>query len=203
MSENQLYDHQGNRLYLTGDERDAFLAAANKAERRVKTLCNVLTYTGCRISEALELTPRRVDLSEQSLRFRSLKKRKDKDGNPKLIYRTVPVPPALIEQLDLVYGIRECQKRGDDKQLDSRIWTWTRVRGWQVVKAVMDAAAIPDGPHKTPKGLRHGFGIAAMQAGVQLNMLRKWMGHADLKTTAIYANAIGEEEREIAARMWQ
>lgn len=77
------------------------------------------------------------------------------------------------------------------------------MRGWQVVKAVMDAATISDGPHKTPKGLRHGFGIAAMQAGVQLNMLKKWMGHADLKTTAIYADAIGDEEREIAARMWR
>jgi len=37
-------------------------------------------------------------------------------------------------------------------------------------------------------------------------MLSKWMGHADIKTTAIYANtianAIGKEEQDIAARMW-
>jgi hypothetical protein len=33
-------------------------------------------------------------------------------------------------------------------------------------------------------------------------MLSKWMGHADIKTTAIYANALGEEQRAIAARMW-
>ena len=35
-----------------------------------------------------------------------------------------------------------------------------------------------------------------------LNMLCKGMGHADIKTTAIYANAIGAEEQDIAARMW-
>ena len=28
------------------------------------------------------------------------------------------------------------------------------------------------------------------------------MGHAQLTTTAIYAEAVGEEERAIAARMW-
>ena len=39
-------------------------------------------------------------------------------------------------------------------------------------------------------------------SGVPLNMLSKWMGHADIKTTAIYANAIGKEEQDIAARMW-
>ena len=202
MSENQLYDKQGNRLYMTTEERTAFLAAANKVDRRVKTLCNVLTYTGCRISEALELTPRRVDLTEQSLRFRSLKKRKDRDGQPKIVYRSVPVPPALSEQLDLVYGIREIQRRGDAGEIDTRIWSWKRCWAWNLVKEVMEAADIPDGPHKTAKGLRHGYGVAAMKAGIQLNMLQKWMGHADMKTTAIYANALGEEERAIAARMW-
>jgi hypothetical protein len=28
------------------------------------------------------------------------------------------------------------------------------------------------------------------------------MGHASLDVTAIYANALGEEQRKIAARMW-
>ncbi len=34
------------------------------------------------------------------------------------------------------------------------------------------------------------------------NMVQKWLGHAQLSTTAIYANAVGEEEQAIAARMW-
>ena len=49
----------------------------------------------------------------------------------------------------------------------------------------MDEAGIKDGPHRTPKGLRHGFGVNAIEKGIQLNMLQKWMGHADMKTTAI------------------
>jgi integrase len=66
----------------------------------------------------------------------------------------------------------------------------------------MGAAGIADGPHKCPKGLRHGYGVHAIGCGVPLNMLSKWMGHASLEVTAIYANALGEEQYNIAARMW-
>jgi integrase len=59
-----------------------------------------------------------------------------------------------------------------------------------------------DGPHACPKGLRHGFGVAAVSKGIALNMVQKWLGHAQLTTTAIYANAVGEEVQSIASRMW-
>jgi integrase/recombinase XerD len=66
----------------------------------------------------------------------------------------------------------------------------------------MRAAAIPDGPHQSPKGLRHGFAIHALSRGVPLNMVAKWMGQAKMETTAIYCNAVGEEQQTITARMW-
>ena len=66
----------------------------------------------------------------------------------------------------------------------------------------MIEAGIPEGPQCSPKGLRHGFKINAAVNGVPFNMLQKWMGHAQLSTTAIYAAAIGKEEQHIAARMW-
>jgi integrase/recombinase XerD len=197
MSENALFDTQGNRLYLNAEERSAFIEAARTAERSLKCFCHVLHYSGCRLSEALELMPRRVDLVEQSLRIRSLKKRDEK-----IIYRDVPVPAALIENLDMVFGIREIQKRGQKKEMDEPLWSWSRIHAWRLIKSIMDKANITEGPHKAPKGLRHGFGVNAIRKGIPLNMLQKWMGHADMKTTAIYANALGEEEREIAARMW-
>ena|SRR5271167_1471562 len=73
----------------------------------------------------------------------------------------------------------------------------------QLLQEHMDAAEIKDGPHKCPKGLRHGYGIKAVMDGVPLNMLKKWMGHAKLETTEIYTNAVGDQERDIAARMWR
>ena len=66
----------------------------------------------------------------------------------------------------------------------------------------MAAADLPEGPHVTPKGLRHSYGVHAITSGVPLNMLQKWLGHAMMETTAIYADAVGEEQQTIAARMW-
>ena len=57
------------------------------------------------------------------------------------------------------------------------------------------AAGIPDGPHACPKGLRHGFGVQAVSRGIALNMVQKWLGHAQLTTTAIYANAVARRSR--------
>jgi hypothetical protein len=34
-------------------------------------------------------------------------------------------------------------------------------------------------------------------------MLKKWMGHAKPETAEIKTNAVGEQERVIAARMWR
>ena len=82
----QLHDAQGKRLYLTADERLAFMAAASKAPRPVRTFCAVLHDSGCRISEALALTPERIDLTGQALTIETLKKRRSG------VYRTVPVP---------------------------------------------------------------------------------------------------------------
>ena len=36
----------------------------------------------------------------------------------------------------------------------------------------MEAAKIGDGPHASPKGLRHGFGVNAVSRGIPLNMVQ-------------------------------
>ena len=46
----QLYGPEGRRKYLSADERESFLTAAEKAPREVRTLCLVLAYSGCRIA---------------------------------------------------------------------------------------------------------------------------------------------------------
>ncbi len=190
----QIYDSAGQRKYLTKEERAAFLATAEQASRDVRSLCMALTYTGCRISEALQLTADRVDLSGKVIVFESLKKRRNG------IYRAVPVPQDVLTTLELVHGLREAQ-RGRDGGKSVRLWPWARVTAWRRVHEVMDSAGI-SGPQASPKGLRHGFGVAAVQAGIPLNMVQKWLGHAQLSTTAIYADAVGAEEISIAARMW-
>lgn len=185
-----LYSPQGRRKYLTPPERLRFIAAALEHPRpEVRTLCLVLAYTGCRISEALGLFSASIETDEAFIAIRSLKKRKKA-----FLIRQVPVPSSLIQSLLQVHPLTGA---------GTRLWTWSRSRAWQLVKAVMADAHIPPGLHATPKGLRHGFGVHAVRNGIPLNLVQRWMGHASLTTTAIYLEVMGEEEREIAQRMWR
>ena len=184
----QLYDRGGRRKYLTPAERRQFLRAAESAPREVRTFCETLAHTGCRISEALALTAARVDIGAGVLVFESLKKRR------KGIYRAVPVPPSFLDRLRAVHDLGTLG--------DAPLWDWSRTTGWRRVREVMRAAAI-GGLCATPKGVRHGFGIKAVNSEVPLNMTQKWLGHSRLATTAIYTNAIGPEEQKIAERMWR
>src|SRR5271155_4747044 len=95
----RLYDHAGQRKYLTPGERREFLRAAENAPLTVRTFCATLAHTGCRLSEALALTAARVDVGAGVLVFESLKKRR------KGIYRAVPVPPAFLEMLEAVHNL--------------------------------------------------------------------------------------------------
>ena len=201
MSEMRLYDDQGNRLYLNAEERAEFLAIARQKPARDRTICETLHFTGCRPSELIEITPARIDLSGNTVTIRTLKKRKNGAGELKPVFRTVPVPSAYLDTLNTAHGIREAQK--SPKRANQPIWSMSRVSIWRIVKSVMIEAGIPDAPQRTPKGLRHGYGINAVVNGIPLHMLQKWLGHAQLSTTTIYAAAVGKEEQDIAARMWK
>ena len=65
----ELFDKRGRRKYITQEERTLIEKAARKFPRDVRTFVEVLLYTGCRITEALELTADRVDLEEEVIVF--------------------------------------------------------------------------------------------------------------------------------------
>ncbi len=132
MPELQLYDIDGQRLYLNEDERRAFYDAAMKEPGELRTFCHTLHDTGVRISEALALRPSKIDLPEKALLIRSLKKR------DKIIYRAIPVQDSYLDTLELVHAIKDAQKRKQRKPL----WNWSRVHAWRLVKGVMDKAGI-------------------------------------------------------------
>lgn len=191
----QLRSSDGEKKYLTPDERVKYIHHAARQERRISTFCLTLAHTGCRISEALALTANRVDMDTNRILIETLKKRKDGD------FREVPVPPRFIEDLDKVHGIREMQaKKGRGRK--ERLWTWSRTTGWRYVKAVMEEAGIAR-DLLSPKALRHAFAVHALANDVPLNKLSKWLGHSSLEITAIYTDVSGKEEDEIAKKMWE
>lgn len=187
-----LYDQAGHRKYLTGDERRAFLRSLRDQPAEVRTFCRVLCETGCRVSEALSLTVEQIDAQAGMIIIESLKKRRHG------VHRAVPVSEDLLGELDDVHAIAAVQAAGG---ANAALWPWCRMTGYRRVKEVMASAKVV-GPHATPKGLRHGFAIAALEKGVPLHLVQKWLGHASLATTAIYGDAVGAEERKIASRLW-
>jgi integrase/recombinase XerD len=180
-----LFDGTGNRKYLIARERLAFAHAASKETEAISSFCLTLVLTGARISEVLALTATRVDASDETIVFETLKQRR------KGIFRAVPVPRELISL------IANCTT--DEA---GRIWPWGRTTAWKVVKAVMQQAGIAEGLCK-PMALRHAFAVEAGQKGIPLNIVQRWLGHARIETTAIYAGAIGDEERNLARRAWK
>ncbi|MCJ2006258.1 tyrosine-type recombinase/integrase [Methylobacterium sp. J-092] len=181
-----LFTATGRRKYLTPSERLRFMSVAAGEPPEIETLCLALAWTGCRISETLALVHADIDHDERTVSVRCLKKRRPG------IVREVPVPTVFLTALVRVHG---------DGPPDARLWTMARSTAWRHVKNVMQAAGV-GATAASPKGLRHGFGVHALRSGIPLNLLQRWLGHADIATTAIYADVMGAEEREIASRMW-
>jgi integrase/recombinase XerD len=178
-----LFDRQGNRKYLTARERLAFVYAASREELPISTFCLTMAFTGARISEVLALTDGRIDAADEAIIFETLKQRK------KGIFRAVPVPRGLLPLLTS-YSLAT----------PGRLWPW-RTTAWKVIKSVMQKAGISEALCK-PKALRHAFAVEAGQKAIPLNIVQRWLGHARIETTAIYASAIGDEERNLARRAW-
>lgn len=191
-SNTALIDRRG-RKYLTAKERRSFLTAAHQATRpEVQTLALTLALSGCRISEALALRAADVDLEQRLLRIRTLKRRSEN-------WREVPVPHDLIRSLELVHRLRALKANPATRNLC--LWSMSRTTASRHIRQLMRAAGIR-GPQACSKGLRHGFGIAAVAAGVPLPTLAAVLGHASITTTAIYTTAAGNEAREQLGRMW-
>lgn len=196
-----LFDTKGNRLYLTPAERESFHHSTLSVSRDKRMFALMLYHTGCRISEALSVKVKDIDFATGMITLITLKQRKkNPDGTKKTIYRQVPVSPEFMSALDNAYDLRIRQRRS--KPRNEYLWGWSRQYGHSVIVEIMKAAKL-QGAYAVPKGLRHAYAIASIDKKVPLNMLAKWMGHANLETTAIYANAVGQEEREIAARLWE
>jgi integrase/recombinase XerD len=182
------------RKYLTASERRRFDKVARSTPTRVRLFCLVLAHSGGRISEALALTPSAIDLDIGVASIETLKRR------ARGIVRQVPLPRTVLRELDREFDLRAAQR--DPVRAQCRLWPWSRTTAWRRVKEIMATAGIT-GACAMPKGLRHAFGVSAFQTKVPPHLVQRWLGHASLRTTGIYGDVVGREERLIAARMWR
>ena len=178
------------RLCEPSSQEGKIVTAAVAEGGAVGSFCLTLAFTGARISEVLALTFERIDVNNDAIVFETLQTRRH------AVFRSAPAPQRLF---DFIMGPNigpETSATG------TRLWPWGRTTAWKHVKRIMKIAGIAD-PLCKPKALRHGFAVDAGQNGVPLNMVQRWLGHARLETTALYAGAVGEEERNLARRSWK
>ena len=190
MSDKQsIYSQTGQRKYLNTRERRLFFQVTQNWQcLEDQTFAQTLLYTGCRISEALELTPQSIDYSEQTLIFRTLKQRQA------IRYRAIPVPKALLD--NILRQINETHINND-----SPLWWFSRTTGYNRIKDLMKEAGIK-GEMAMPKGLRHTYAINCIQEKIDFFRVKKWMGHTKAEATSIYLDFVGEDERRLAKRTW-
>jgi integrase/recombinase XerD len=186
-----LYAPNGGRKYLNHAERTRALVEMAKLPRSKALFALTLAWTGARVSEVLALTPSSFQIESGIVAIQTLKQRKH-------CVREIPIPPELVAQLDRHFGL-STRPRDEPSQ---PLWPWHRVTGWRTIKEVMRCASI-SGRQACPRGLRHAFGVGSLQAGVPLNLTQRWLGHARISTTAIYAAASGPEETSFAQRFWR
>jgi integrase len=171
------------RKYLNLRERIAFYECAQKLPDPQAALCLVLFFTGCRISEALNLTAGQLDREESVITFETLKQRRSG------VYRSMFVPQQVF---------RVIPKSPPER----KIWTFSRTTAWRIVKSVMTKANIL-GQYACPRGLRHGFGVDCALDNVKLDTIQGWLGHAEIATTTIYTRVMTNEERQLASHLWR
>ena len=182
-----MFDRRGGRKYLNAVERRAFQQAVHgEQDTQWRAFGLTLILTGCRISEALHLTAERIDQAGKAVVFETLKRRSSG------VFRSVPVPDELLALLRQITA---------ELAPSSRVWPFSRATAYRWVKERMAQAGVVGGM-ASPKGLRHGFAVACVGQYIPLPTIKRWLGHARLETTAIYLAVSGEEERDLARRLW-
>ena len=157
-----------------------------------RTFAEFLVFTGCRISEALSVRVEHFDFEDNRVAVETLKQRR------RGVWRRVPLSKPFILRLGREHAIQQQQRRCEG---DTYLWPYCRTTAYSKIKQVMFWADL-EGASANPKGLRHTFGIHAILSNVPITSVQQWMGHARLETTQIYLNIDGNEEYEIASRMW-
>jgi integrase/recombinase XerD len=187
-----LYLASGARKYVNFSERAALLSKLASLTQDERLFVLMLIWSGARITEILSLTPQSFQLETCVVAVRTLKRRRH-------VVREIPVSSELTADLDSCFDLH--QRQCDPKRAVERLWKFHRVTGWRLIKAVMQSAGI-HGVRASPRGLRHAFGVGTVASGVPLDAVQRLLGHSSIKTTTVYTEACGPDERALIARFW-
>ena len=177
---------------LDEDEITAILAQPNRSKiegQRDHALLAVLYNTGARIQEALDLSPQSIRW-ESPFQVRLLGKGRKE--------RRCPLWPETIE---LLKALLKRKPRGESEALFVNRYgnplkaSGVRFKLKQYVVAAAQKLPSLAGKRVSPHKFRHATAVSLVAAGVDVTVIRDWLGHESLDTTNIYARASLETKR--------
>ena len=167
---------------LTVDEVDKLLSRPDTTTMkglRDKAMMELLYATGIRVSELINLQLSDIDIKRCFLICRE----KNKE-------RWIPFGEKTKQALNVyLKHAREVLLKGNDNE-----YLFTNCSGkpmsrqgfWKVLKGYAAEVGITE--DITPHTLRHSFATHLLQNGADLKSVQEMLGHADISTTALYAN---------------
>jgi len=186
--------------YLEPEEVRTLLAQPDRsadAGRRDYALILFLYNTGARINEALSV--RAKDISLVSPRHVRLFGKGSKE-------RLCPLWRETVDAISQLPAIREgrhddrvfCNRAGDGLTRDGAAYLLHKYK-------TMAARTAPAFRNRriTPHVLRHSCAVALLQSGVDLTVIRDYLGHASVATTNRYVSTNLQMKRDALERFWR
>ena len=179
--------------YMDAQEIAAILQEPDRSRlegQRDHALLAFLYNTGARIQEALEVCPRAIRFESPAQVELLGKGRKSR------------ICPLWPETVDILKALLKRQPRLDDESIFVNRYgqplgaAGVRFKLRHYVRAA--ARHMPSLAKKsiTPHTWRHSVGVQLVAAGVDVTVIRNWLGHARLDTTNQYARANLETKRK-------
>ena len=169
-------------------------AAAGTTPRamRDRALVELMYGAGLRVSEALGLDRRGIDLDERLVRPVG------KGGKERL----VPLGRPAVESLRryIAMGRPHLDRRHRPELfLNARGGPLTRAGAFLILRRLAGKAGLaPERVH--PHLLRHSFATHLLEGGADLRSVQEMLGHADLSTTELYTHVSDRRRRELYFR---
>ena len=179
---------------LTSKEVDLFLEQpeCNDAKGyRDKAMLELLYATGIRVSELINLDLCNLNLSASIIRCESRGKE-----------RMIPLYPSAVRALTVyVEKIRPQMLEQPDEpalfvNLNGR--RMSRQGFWKIIKYYQEKAGIKK--DITPHTLRHSFAAHLLENGADLRSIQEMLGHADISSTQIYTQVVGQKLKDVYAK---
>ena len=163
--------------------------------QRDHALLSLLYNTGARIQEALDLRPQDVRLKSPTQVRLFGKGRKDR------------ICPIWQETAELLAALLKRSPRAETEPIFVNRYGRTlgaagiRYKLAQYVHVAAQTVPSLKRKHVTPHTFRHTVGVALVSAGVDVTVIRNWLGHVSLDTTNHYARANLETKRKALQKL--